>query len=76
MSGIGVARSWARRRELVTRTIGLFAVLLGSAVAGWWWVRQCTREYNARLFGNVRRGTVIFSNTLTDAEPELTRTEG
>jgi hypothetical protein len=72
MSGIGVARSRARRRELVTRTIGLFAVLLGSAVAGWWWVRQCRREYNARLFGNARRGTVIFSNTPTAAEAELT----
>jgi hypothetical protein len=60
---------------LVTRTIGLFAVLVGSALGGLWWVRQCTREFNARQFGHARRGMVIFSNTPT-AEPELTRIEG
>jgi hypothetical protein len=74
---------WHRRCEslgsgeaLVPRTIGFFAVLFGSAAAGWWWVRQSTMEYNARQFGNAHRGTVIFSNTPTVGEAELTRIEG
>jgi hypothetical protein len=65
----------------VRRTLGVLAVLIGSAIAGWWWVRQRTIEYNARRLPASGRGG-IYSNTPTAGdiptvdEHDFSRMEG
>jgi hypothetical protein len=55
---------------LSTRTFGILAGVIGSAVGAWFWSRQ--RAALAQAAGNRNRGsdqgTVIFSNTPTAGE--------
>jgi hypothetical protein len=58
---------------LSTRTFGILAGVIGSAVGAWFWSRQ--RAALAKAAGNRNggwdHGTVIFSNTPTAGEANV-----
>jgi hypothetical protein len=54
---------------MTTRTIGLFAGIVSSAVGAWYWTRlQTARRETTGLTPARERGTVIFDNTPTAVE--------
>jgi hypothetical protein len=61
---------------MTTRTIGLLAGIVSSAVGAWYWTRhQAARRERAGLTPARERGTVIFDNTPTatdDGQSPLT----
>ena len=48
---------------VTTRTLGILATAIGSAIGAWWWTRLQNAAARRRLTPPRERGTVIFDNT-------------
>ena len=53
---------------MTTRTYGILATLVGSALGAWWWTRH--RAQPVTLTPAREKGTVIFDNTPTASSAE------
>jgi hypothetical protein len=60
--GICVAIGFHQEDVLSTRTYGILAGVIGSAIGAWWWARQ---RGASTTVAERERGTVIFHNTPT-----------
>ena len=53
-----------------TRTLGILATILGSALGAWWITTQRRSAYNSARPSSRDHGTVIFDNTPTASNVE------
>jgi hypothetical protein len=53
---------------LSTRTLGILAGVVGSAIGAWWWTTQRMSHASTRLVPARDHGTVIFDNTPTASD--------
>jgi hypothetical protein len=49
--------------QLSTRTLGILAGVVGSALGAWWWTTQRGSRTSTRVPVSRDHGTVIFDNT-------------
>ncbi len=50
---------------MTTRTYGILASVLGTAIGAWWWTRQRVAQNRVHVRDN---GTVIYQNTPTPSD--------
>lgn len=53
-----------------TRTLGILATVVGSALGAWWWTTQQRSRATRQLLPARDHGTVIFDNTPTASDGE------
>ena len=51
-----------------TRTLGILATVVGSALGAWWWTTQQRSRTTRQLLPARDHGTLIFDNTPTAAD--------